>query len=94
MDIAGKNGCSRVWLITTNDNIHAIRYYQRFGFALKGVYIDALDESRKLKPLSRSSATRTSRSSTNLNSAIHCKAKAAVRPRCALFGAQIWGHDH
>lgn len=50
MDIAGKNGCSRVWLITTNDNIHAIRYYQRFGFALKGVYIDALDESRKLKP--------------------------------------------
>ena len=50
MDIAGKSGCSRVWLITTNDNIHAIRYYQRFGFALKGVYIDALDESRKLKP--------------------------------------------
>ncbi|MGI5894631.1 MAG: GNAT family N-acetyltransferase [Candidatus Merdivicinus sp.] len=48
--IAKSNGCKRVWLITTNDNIHAIRYYQKFGFELKAVYINALDESRKLKP--------------------------------------------
>ncbi|SDX76789.1 GNAT family N-acetyltransferase [Tepidimicrobium xylanilyticum] len=26
------NGCKRVWLITTNDNIHATRYYQKRGF--------------------------------------------------------------
>ena len=41
--------CSRVWLITTNDNIHAIRYYQRRGFSLKAVHINAFDVTRALK---------------------------------------------
>jgi len=43
-------GCRRVWLITTNDNTGAIRFYQRFGFSLKAVYINAMEASRKLKP--------------------------------------------
>jgi len=47
---AKEMSCRRVWLITTNDNIRAIRFYQRFGFDLRAVYINALDESRKLKP--------------------------------------------
>ena len=47
---ARERGCVRVWLITTNDNAHAIRYYQRHGFALKAVHIDALKKSRELKP--------------------------------------------
>ena len=42
--------CRRVWLITTNDNTRAIRFYQRRGFALRAVYINALEEARKLKP--------------------------------------------
>lgn len=42
--------CNQVWLITTNDNIHAIRFYQKFGFELIGVHLNALDASRKLKP--------------------------------------------
>jgi len=42
--------CTRVWLITTNDNIDAIRFYQRRGFVLKAVYANAIAESRKLKP--------------------------------------------
>ena len=42
--------CRRVWLITTNDNMHAIRYYQRFGFSLRAVHIDSMAEARKLKP--------------------------------------------
>jgi len=42
--------CRRVWLVTTNDNIQAIRFYQRYGFALRAVHIDAMDEARKLKP--------------------------------------------
>lgn len=50
IDVAKSNHCTRVWLITTNDNIHAIRYYQKFGFELKAVYINALDESRRQKP--------------------------------------------
>ncbi|MCB9449878.1 MAG: GNAT family N-acetyltransferase [Anaerolineaceae bacterium] len=43
-------GCSRLWLITTNDNLHAIRWYQRRGFTIAAVHVNALAESRKLKP--------------------------------------------
>jgi ribosomal protein S18 acetylase RimI-like enzyme len=27
-------GCCRLWLITTNDNLRALRFYQRRGFEL------------------------------------------------------------
>lgn len=43
-------GIERIWLITTNDNIDALRFYQRRGFVLKALYKDAIKESRKLKP--------------------------------------------
>lgn len=43
-------GCKRLWLITTNDNTHALRFYQRRGFTLAALYPNALVESRKLKP--------------------------------------------
>lgn len=42
--------CRRLWLITTNDNTHAIRFYQKLGYKLVAVHRNALDESRKLKP--------------------------------------------
>ena len=44
------NGCKRVWLITTNDNTKAIRYYQKRGFEWIGFYKESMQESRKLKP--------------------------------------------
>jgi len=47
---AKEAGCDRVWLITTNDNTHAIRFYQRIGFALRGVRINAIEKARTLKP--------------------------------------------
>lgn len=50
VEAARKNRCKRVWLITTNDNTHAIRFYQKQGMTLKAVYINAMEESRKLKP--------------------------------------------
>jgi GNAT superfamily N-acetyltransferase len=43
-------GCRRLWLITTNDNLHALRFYQKRGFVLVAVHRNALDLSRKLKP--------------------------------------------
>ncbi|HOK43965.1 MAG TPA: GNAT family N-acetyltransferase [Thermoclostridium caenicola] len=43
-------GCRRVWLITTNDNIHAIRFYQRRGFDMAALHRNAIEESRKIKP--------------------------------------------
>jgi ribosomal protein S18 acetylase RimI-like enzyme len=40
----------RVWLVTTNDNLRALRFYQRRGFRLAALYAGALEESRRLKP--------------------------------------------
>ena len=47
---AARAGCSRLWLITTNDNVEAIRFYQRCGWDWVGFHRDALTESRRLKP--------------------------------------------
>lgn len=42
--------CKRLSLITTNDNLRALGFYQKRGFRLARLYIGAVDESRKLKP--------------------------------------------
>jgi len=42
--------CRRIWLITTNDNLDALRFYQRYGFQLVSVHRNAIAASRKLKP--------------------------------------------
>jgi len=49
-ETAKKQGCKRVWLIATNDNMKALRFYQKRGFVLKALYPNALEQSRKLKP--------------------------------------------
>lgn len=49
VEAARQKHCQRVWLVTTNDNTHAIRFYQRFGFALKAVHIGSLEVVRRLK---------------------------------------------
>ncbi|MBN2240250.1 MAG: GNAT family N-acetyltransferase [Dehalococcoidales bacterium] len=45
-----ERGCKRLFLITTNDNTHAIRFYQRYGFTIAAIYPNSLVEARKLKP--------------------------------------------
>lgn len=47
---AKENGCHRIWVVTTNDNIHALRFYQRRGYVLAAVHCNALEISRQLKP--------------------------------------------
>ena len=50
-DIARDAGCERLWLITTNDNVDALRFYQRRGFRLAVLHRGAVDDSRdSLKP--------------------------------------------
>jgi GNAT superfamily N-acetyltransferase len=44
------HNCNRVWLITTNDNVNAIRFYQKRGFNMAGLYLNAVNEARKIKP--------------------------------------------
>ena len=50
LKLAAANGCARVWLITTNDNLHALGFYQKRGFHLVAVYPGMVDASRKVKP--------------------------------------------
>jgi GNAT superfamily N-acetyltransferase len=49
--IATERGCRRLWLLTTNDNVDALRFYQRRGFRLARLNPGAVDEARaRLKP--------------------------------------------
>ena len=50
-DLAASRGCRRLWVVTTNDNVDALRFYQRRGFRLAALRPGAVDESRRiLKP--------------------------------------------
>jgi ribosomal protein S18 acetylase RimI-like enzyme len=51
VEAARSAGCRRVWLITTNDNTHALRFYQRRGFRIREVRPGAVDREREtIKP--------------------------------------------
>jgi ribosomal protein S18 acetylase RimI-like enzyme len=47
-EVAGRD---RIWLVTSNDNLDALRFYQRRGFRLAALRPGAIDEARQaLKP--------------------------------------------
>ena len=47
---AKRRKCRRIFLVTTNDNLHALGFYQRRGFELVAVHRGAVNEARKMKP--------------------------------------------
>jgi ribosomal protein S18 acetylase RimI-like enzyme len=47
---AKSHGARRLLVVTTNDNLDALRFYQRRGFITAAIRPNALAESRKLKP--------------------------------------------
>jgi ribosomal protein S18 acetylase RimI-like enzyme len=49
-DYARKQNCASLWLITTNDNIQAQKFYQNRGFKVVAIHRNAIEKSRKLKP--------------------------------------------
>lgn len=49
-ETAVESGCERLWLVTTNDNLPALRFYQKHGFHLARLHPNALRDSRRLKP--------------------------------------------
>lgn len=49
-NMAGKAGCKKLKLITTNDNLNAMQFYQKRGFDMARLYRNALDGARRLKP--------------------------------------------
>lgn len=48
--IAKANGMKKAIVMTTNDNIGAIRFYQKRGFTLRALRPNMLETSRKIKP--------------------------------------------
>jgi ribosomal protein S18 acetylase RimI-like enzyme len=50
VDLGRERRLRRVWLITTNDNLDALRFYQRRGLRLIAIEPDAIEASRRLKP--------------------------------------------
>jgi ribosomal protein S18 acetylase RimI-like enzyme len=49
-DHARAQRCQRIWAITTNDNMHALSWYQKRGYRLVTVYRDAMKQVRQIKP--------------------------------------------
>ncbi|HEX8990138.1 MAG TPA: GNAT family N-acetyltransferase [Anaerolineales bacterium] len=47
---ARRAGCKRLFLITTNDNLKALGFYQRRGFELAAIRPGAVTASRMIKP--------------------------------------------
>lgn len=47
---AQRAGCRRLWLVTTNDNTAALRFYQKRGFALAALRCNAVNRARLIKP--------------------------------------------
>ena len=47
---AVKNNCKKMKLITTNDNMRALQFYQKRGYCLTKIYPNAMAEVRKVKP--------------------------------------------
>ncbi|MFB9447568.1 GNAT family N-acetyltransferase [Dactylosporangium vinaceum] len=48
--VAAGLGLRRVWLVTTNDNVDALRFYQRRGLRITAVHPGAVDRARLIKP--------------------------------------------
>ncbi len=49
-DLARSRGCARLEVGTTNDNLDALRFYQRRGFHLAELHSGKMDEVRARKP--------------------------------------------
>lgn len=50
LDAAKESGIKRVWLITTNDNLAAMRFWQKRGFEFVAIHKNAIEAARRLKP--------------------------------------------
>lgn len=47
---AWRQGCRKLSVVTTNDNVRALGFYQRRGFVLSALRKGEIEKSRRLKP--------------------------------------------
>lgn len=48
--IAREQNTRTLTVTTTNDNINAIRFYQKRGFTLRALHLNSMENARRLKP--------------------------------------------
>lgn len=48
--LALKEKCKLLKLVTTNDNLQALKFYQKRGFILSQIFLNAVEKARKIKP--------------------------------------------
>lgn len=48
-EIARNKQCKRIYLMTHNDNLDALRFYQTRGFCICGIHINSMEIARKIK---------------------------------------------
>lgn len=48
--VAIASGCARLWLVTTNDNVRAQRFYAALGWTHVATHAGAIADARRLKP--------------------------------------------
>ncbi|MFA1736058.1 GNAT family N-acetyltransferase [Lysinibacillus fusiformis] len=48
--IAVDHGCTSITLITTNDNLHALKFYQKRGYYIIEILTKAVEKARAYKP--------------------------------------------
>ena len=49
-EAARARDCRRLYLITTNDNLRALAFYQKRGFELAALHRGAMERARRIKP--------------------------------------------
>lgn len=49
-DFAAECNLKNIIVMTTNDNLRALDFYQKRGFILNKVFFDSIQQARKLKP--------------------------------------------
>lgn len=49
IDICRQKNCRQIYLMTTNDNMDALRFYQRRGFCITAIHVDSMRKSRAIK---------------------------------------------
>jgi ribosomal protein S18 acetylase RimI-like enzyme len=49
-EVAHQSKWRRLWMITTNDNLNALRFYQKRGFELVTIHRHAVEQARWIKP--------------------------------------------
>lgn len=49
-NLAAEADCQRVWMVTTNDNLNALKFYQKRGYELVRIHRGAVERARQIKP--------------------------------------------